>query len=201
MNRRRSGTTFGRSLRACSRIRARSEAGGEGRRPHGRAPRRPARTPAARRGTARTWRGAPRSARARPDPARRARSRRSVRVGPRRLHSLVQKLAQAREPGEHSALDRAERLPETLGELRLRIAAVVGELDRLALLVGQLTGARSARAPGRAAAMPPPPPSPRVARALPRAAPRAAAARAARDRRRAGARASGSRSMPSPARE
>ena len=38
------------------------------------------------------------------------------------------------QTGEHPALDRPERLVELRGELRLREAAVVGELDRLALL-------------------------------------------------------------------
>ena len=42
-----------------------------------------------------------------------------------------------REAGEHSALYGAEGLAEAVGELGLREAAVVGELDRLALLVGQ----------------------------------------------------------------
>ena len=45
-----------------------------------------------------------------------------------------EQLAQALEAGEHPALDRPERLAEPLGELGLREAAVVGELDRLALL-------------------------------------------------------------------
>ena len=49
-----------------------------------------------------------------------------------------QQLAQAREPGEHPTLDRTERLPEPLGELGLREAAVVRELERLALRVGEL---------------------------------------------------------------
>ena len=44
----------------------------------------------------------------------------------------------AREPGEHPALDRTERHSEPLGQLGLREAAVVGELDRLPLRVRQL---------------------------------------------------------------
>ena len=43
-----------------------------------------------------------------------------------------------REPGEHPALDRAERDAEPLGELRLGQAAVVGELERLPLVGRQL---------------------------------------------------------------
>ena len=160
VNRRRSGTTFGRSLRACSRILA-AERGGR-LRAAGRTAERCGDLPEPLQlVAARLTRGEVRlvALAARPDPARRARSRRSVRVGPRRLHSLIQKLAQAREPGEHSALDRAERLPETLGELRLRIAAVVGELDRLALLVGQCwsavcTRSRSSRSHAASSAEP-----------------------------------------------
>ena len=64
----------------------------------------------------------------------------------------LEQLAQPREPREHPALDRAERLAEPLGQLRLREPAVVGELDRLALLVGQLPAAPPARARARAAA-------------------------------------------------
>ena len=52
-----------------------------------------------------------------------------------------QQQLQALEPGEHSALDRSERLAEPLGQLRLRQAAVVGELDRLSL-VGRETAQR-----------------------------------------------------------
>src|SRR5689334_15996990 len=51
---------------------------------------------------------------------------------------LVQQVAQAREAGEHAALDRPERLAEPLGELALGEAAVVAELERLALLRRQL---------------------------------------------------------------
>src|SRR5262249_40979825 len=50
----------------------------------------------------------------------------------------LQQLAQPGEPGEGAALDRPERLPELLRNLRLRQAAVVRELDRLALVRGQL---------------------------------------------------------------
>ncbi len=39
---------------------------------------------------------------------------------------------------EHPALDRAERHAEPLGELGLRKTAVVGELERLALNIGEL---------------------------------------------------------------
>jgi hypothetical protein len=42
------------------------------------------------------------------------------------------------EAREHPALDRTDGLSELFGELRLREAAVVRELERLALLVGQL---------------------------------------------------------------
>jgi hypothetical protein len=38
----------------------------------------------------------------------------------------------------HPALDRTQRLSEPIRELRLRVPAEVGELDRLALLVGEL---------------------------------------------------------------
>src|SRR5205807_9227021 len=51
---------------------------------------------------------------------------------------LREQLPEPREPCEHPALDRTERLPEPLRELGLREAAVVGELDRLALPVGEL---------------------------------------------------------------
>src|SRR5689334_17740671 len=47
---------------------------------------------------------------------------------------LAQLLAQACKPGEHAALDRSEWLAKAFRELGLRVAAVVGELDRLALL-------------------------------------------------------------------
>src|SRR5262245_62707340 len=50
----------------------------------------------------------------------------------------IEELTQVREPGEHSTLDSAQRLAEPLGQFRLREAAVVGELERLALDVGQL---------------------------------------------------------------
>ena len=44
----------------------------------------------------------------------------------------------AAEAGEHAALDRPERDAEALGELRLREAAVVGELEGLPLIAGEL---------------------------------------------------------------
>ena len=47
----------------------------------------------------------------------------------------------AAEAGEHAALDRPERLAEPLRELALREPAVVGELERLALLGRQLRSA------------------------------------------------------------
>ena len=47
---------------------------------------------------------------------------------------LREQHAQALEAGEHAALDRPERLVEPFGELGLGEPAVVGELDRLALL-------------------------------------------------------------------
>ena len=50
---------------------------------------------------------------------------------------VVEKLTQPREPGEHPALDGTQRLAEPLRQLGLRVAAVVGELDRLPLRVGQ----------------------------------------------------------------
>ena len=56
----------------------------------------------------------------------------------RLLGRVAEQLAQAREAGEHPALDRTDRLAEPLRELRLREAAVVRELERLPLLVGQL---------------------------------------------------------------
>ena len=43
-----------------------------------------------------------------------------------------------REPRKHPALDRTERYPEPFGQLGLGVAAVVGELERLALHVRQL---------------------------------------------------------------
>src|SRR5437763_15022133 len=51
---------------------------------------------------------------------------------------LAECVAEARQAREHAALDRAERLAEALGELRLRVAAVVGELDRLPLFRREL---------------------------------------------------------------
>src|SRR5439155_9805971 len=96
--------------------------------------------PRARAGSARSARGAPRTRAPRRRRARRARTRRSGRGrrGTPCFLSVVEKLAQAREPGEHPALDRAERLPEPLRELGLREPAVVRELECLALLVGEL---------------------------------------------------------------
>ena len=108
--------------------------------------------PRAPRGSARTSPGARRSAPLRQRRARRARRPRSGR-GSSRLPLLrfvvgfLEQLAQAREPGEHPALDRAEWLPEPLGELGLREATVVRELDRLALLVRKLSKRCPARAP------------------------------------------------------
>ena len=49
-----------------------------------------------------------------------------------------EQLAQPPQAGEHPALDRAQRLAEPLGQLRLREPAVVGELDRLALVGREL---------------------------------------------------------------
>src|SRR5205085_12464954 len=46
-----------------------------------------------------------------------------------------EQLAEAAEAGKHPALDRTQGLSEAVSELRLREPAVVGELDRLALLV------------------------------------------------------------------
>ncbi len=52
---------------------------------------------------------------------------------------VVEKLTQPGEPGEHPALDGAQRLAEPLCQLGLGVAAVVRELDRLPLRVGQET--------------------------------------------------------------
>src|SRR6476659_8922333 len=51
---------------------------------------------------------------------------------------LREQLAEAREPGEHPALDRAQWLIEALCELRLSETAVVAELEGFALLRRQL---------------------------------------------------------------
>src|SRR5918994_6502102 len=63
-------------------------------------------------------------------------------VGPRgtafSVLRLGEELAQPAEAGEHAALDGSERDAEALGELRLRQAAVVGELEGLSLLAGEL---------------------------------------------------------------
>src|SRR6476619_6225109 len=62
-------------------------------------------------------------------------------VGLRRVDvepGLRQQLAQPFQTREHSALDRPEREAEPLRELGLREAAVVGELDRLALVGREL---------------------------------------------------------------
>src|SRR5205823_10049984 len=56
----------------------------------------------------------------------------------KRARVFAENVAQAGEAGEHAALDRPEWLIQALGELGLRVAAVVGELDRLALLGWQL---------------------------------------------------------------
>jgi hypothetical protein len=47
-------------------------------------------------------------------------------------------LAQPRQAREHATLDRAEWLAEALSQLGLRVATVVGKLDRLALLGREL---------------------------------------------------------------
>ena len=60
---------------------------------------------------------------------------------------LAECVAEARQAGEHAALDRAERLAEALGELRLRVAPVVGELDRFSLLRGELAQRLADRLP------------------------------------------------------
>src|SRR5207249_2084120 len=69
--------------------------------------------------------------------ARRPRSAREFRFVPSFLFvvRLGEQLSQARQPRKHPALDRTERFAEPIGELGLCEAAVVGELDRLALLV------------------------------------------------------------------
>ena len=54
------------------------------------------------------------------------------------LLRLAEKLAEAAQAGEHAALDRSERDAEALGELRLRQAAVVGELEGLSLFAWEL---------------------------------------------------------------
>src|SRR5262249_59009924 len=59
-------------------------------------------------------------------------------TAPCHLLGLAQQLAEAREAGEHPALDGTDRLPEPLRELRLCEASVVRELERLALRIGQL---------------------------------------------------------------
>jgi len=55
---------------------------------------------------------------------------------PPRLRDRI--VEQAREAGEHPTLDRTDGLTEPLGQLRLREPAVVGELERLPLLVREL---------------------------------------------------------------
>src|SRR5436190_385402 len=100
----------------------------------------------ARRGSARSARGAPRRRARPPDRGRRARtqlSARGVRWLPCRFSvGLREQLPQAREPREHPALDRTDGLSEPLRKLGLCEAPVVGELERLTLLVGQLPQCR-----------------------------------------------------------
>src|SRR5919205_4659060 len=95
------------------------------------------------RGSAGSAPGAPRT---RAPPARRARRgrRRPSARGWCRLPSLSslglrlrEQLTKAAEAGEHPALDRTQGLSEPFRELGLREPAVVGELDRLTLLVRQ----------------------------------------------------------------
>src|SRR5205085_7201761 len=103
-------------------------------------PRRGTRAP---RGSARSARGAPRTRGARPRRARRARTRPSGRGGPRfpfplsRL-GLREQVAQPAKAAEHPGFDRTDRLSEPLRELGLREAAVVRELEGLALLIRKL---------------------------------------------------------------
>ena len=103
-----------------------------------------------------------------------------------------EQLAQPLQAGEHPALDRPERLAEPFGELGLREAAVVGELDRLALLGRELAqrllddlalGAQPRLFVGRLAG---------GLRRRRRAGRRGGAPRGGRGRRRGGGRASGS---------
>ena len=61
------------------------------------------------------------------------------------LVGRVEQLAQPREPGEHAALDRSQRLAEPFCELRLGEASIVGELDRLTLLIGEPASAACTR--------------------------------------------------------
>src|SRR5207244_11849183 len=106
-----------------------------------RAPRRRLRAARAPSGTSCMAPDAPRIHGRRPDRARRARKQRSNRgcsVTPCDLLRLAQDLPQARQSGEHPALDRSDRLSKLLGELRLREAAVVREIERLTLRVRQL---------------------------------------------------------------
>src|SRR5205823_8316199 len=58
---------------------------------------------------------------------------------PLSLRRSLEQLAKAREAAEHPALDRTDGLAESFGELGLREASVVRELQCLALLVGKPT--------------------------------------------------------------
>ena len=110
-----------RSARACARMRSRSAGGGPGTRPRTRATRRSPASWRARRGTARRSRGAlVLGALVLVERVERVRGGQLVEVVGHGLRfRLVEQLAEPREPGEHPALDRPERLSEPLGELRL----------------------------------------------------------------------------------
>src|SRR5262245_30321039 len=93
-------------------------------------------------GTPRSARGALRTPGARPRPvrpARRPRSAREFRCVPSFLFvsRFFENLTEPTQSREHSALDGAERLAQAGGQLGLGVAYVVGELDCLALLVGE----------------------------------------------------------------
>ena len=113
---------------------------------------------------------------------------------------IVQKLRRRARPANILLLIVPSGCPSRLGELGLGEAAVVGELERLALLVGKRAQRLLHALALEAAATPPPPPHrPPPARRA-RAAPRAGAPRGGRGRPRGGGRASGSTCAPSRAR-
>ena len=59
------------------------------------------------------------------------------------LFLLPQQIAQFEQPKPQAGLDRAKRLAQSLGDLGAGHAAIVGQLDRLALVGGQLLERRA----------------------------------------------------------